>query len=149
MNALLRPWRWKRHDYSSCRKQLTNPTRRHIPTTLAFMRVDNTDETTINFVPPVRPSFRTEQLSSHLTDFYEIWHLRFFWNSVEKIPVSLKPDTNNGSFTHEDRRTFITVFRWILLTARNVLDRICGENKEHILCSTAFFPPPKIVLFMR
>ena len=38
---------------------------------------------------------RMEQLGSHGTDFPEIWYLRSFRKSVEKIQVLLKPDNNN------------------------------------------------------
>jgi hypothetical protein len=53
------------------------------------------------FVRPfVRPFVRMEQLSSHWTDFDEIWYLSFFFRkSVEKIQVSLKSDNSNGYFT--------------------------------------------------
>jgi len=37
-----------------------------------------------------------EQLGSHLTDFYDMWYLRLFLKSVEKIQVSLNSDKNNG-----------------------------------------------------
>jgi len=47
----------------------------------------------------VRPSVRTQQLSSHSTDFHEIWYLNIFRTTVEKIQVSLKPDKNNRYFT--------------------------------------------------
>jgi len=47
----------------------------------------------------VCPSFRTEQLCSHWTDFHEILCFSFFRKSVEKILVLLKPDKNNVYFT--------------------------------------------------
>jgi hypothetical protein len=47
----------------------------------------------------VCPSVRMEQLSSHWTDFHEIWFFRIFRKSVEKIQASLKSDKNNGYFT--------------------------------------------------
>jgi len=40
-----------------------------------------------------------EQLGSHLTDLSDIWYLKIFWKSVEKIRVSLKSDKDNGYFT--------------------------------------------------
>ena len=40
-----------------------------------------------------------EQLSSHYTDFHEIWYLSIFWKSVIKIQVLLKSDKNNRYFT--------------------------------------------------
>jgi len=53
-------------------------------------------KTIISFVMSVCPSVRMELLGSHCADFCEIWYLRFFWKSVEKIQVSLKSDTNKG-----------------------------------------------------
>ena len=47
-------------------------------------------------LPSVRPHGTTR---IHLTDFYEIWYLSIFRNSVTKIQVSLKSDKNNGYFT--------------------------------------------------
>jgi hypothetical protein len=47
----------------------------------------------------VHPSARTEQLSSHRTDFHKILYLNIFRKSTEKIQVSLKSNTNNGYFT--------------------------------------------------
>ena len=44
-------------------------------------------------------SVRMEQLVSHWTDFYEIWHLSIFIKSILKIQVLLKSDTNNWYFT--------------------------------------------------
>jgi hypothetical protein len=54
---------------------------------------------TISFVVSVRPSVPMEQLVSDWTDFHEIWYLRVFRNSVEKIQVSLKSGKNNRHFT--------------------------------------------------
>jgi len=50
---------------------------------------------TISFVVSVR----MEQFVSNWTDFQEIWYLRIFRKSVEKIQFSLKSDKNNGHFT--------------------------------------------------
>ena len=46
-----------------------------------------------------------EQLGSHRKNVYEIWYLRISRKSVEKIPVPLKSDKNNGYFTW--RRLYI------------------------------------------
>jgi hypothetical protein len=54
---------------------------------------------TISLVLFVRLSICMEQLCSHFTDSHEIWYSSIFRNSVEKIQVSLKSDTNNGYFT--------------------------------------------------
>jgi len=42
-----------------------------------------------------------EQLGSHWTDFHEIWYLRIFKKSVEKIRVSLKSGKNDGALYFE------------------------------------------------
>jgi hypothetical protein len=39
------------------------------------------------------------ELGSHWTDFDEIWYFSIFEKSVEKIPVSLKSNKNNGYVT--------------------------------------------------
>ena len=44
---------------------------------------------TISFIMSLRPSVCIEQLSSHWKDFHEIWYLRIFLKSFEKIQVSL------------------------------------------------------------
>ena len=36
----------------------------------------------------------------------------------------------------------------MLLTVRNILDKIVEKMKIHFSCSITFFPPQKIVLFM-
>jgi hypothetical protein len=47
----------------------------------------------------VSMSVRKEELGSRCMDFHEILYFGIFRNSVEKIPVSLKFDKNNGLFT--------------------------------------------------
>ena len=42
----------------------------------------------------VRLFIRTEQLGSYQKDFHEIWYLRIFKKSVEKIQILLKSDKN-------------------------------------------------------
>jgi hypothetical protein len=64
-----------------------------------------------------------------LTDFHDIWYLGIFRKSVEKIQDSLKSDNNNGT-AHEDLWTCIVVSRWIRLRTRDLLDKICRENKK-------------------
>jgi hypothetical protein len=39
-----------------------------------------------------------EQHGAHWADFHEIWYLRIFRKSAEKIQVSLKSEKNNGYF---------------------------------------------------
>jgi hypothetical protein len=47
----------------------------------------------------VRLSGRVDLFGSHCTDFLEIWYLRPFRKSVERIQVSLKSDKHNGYIT--------------------------------------------------
>jgi len=61
----------------------------------------------------IRLSARMEHLRSHWTDFHEIWYLRIFRKSLNKIQVSLKQDKNNLQFTW---RT-IYIFYHILLSS--------------------------------
>ena len=49
-------------------------------------------------LPAVFRRVRMERHGSHLTDFYEIWHLNIFLKSVEKIQGSLK----SQSYAPED-----------------------------------------------
>jgi hypothetical protein len=73
-------------------------------------RVRKIAKATISFVLSVRQSVRMEQLGSHWRYFREIWYLRIFGKSVEKIQVSLKSDKNNGTL-HEDLCTFMVISR--------------------------------------
>jgi hypothetical protein len=57
----------------------------------------------------VRPSFRMKQVDSPWKDFHEIWYLRIFRNSVDKIEVLLTSDKNNSTL-HEDQFTFWSHF---------------------------------------
>jgi hypothetical protein len=50
----------------------------------------------IKFIMSVRLSVHTEQLDSHWIGFHEILYLGIFRKSVEKIPMSLKSNRNNG-----------------------------------------------------
>jgi len=45
------------------------------------------------------PSFRTEQIGYHRTDFRDIWYWNIFRNLVERLLVSLKCDKNDRFFT--------------------------------------------------
>ena len=54
---------------------------------------------TISFVVPVCLSVRMEQLGFHWKDFHELWKLRIFRKSIEKVQVSLNLDQKNGYYT--------------------------------------------------
>jgi hypothetical protein len=80
------------------------------------------------------------------TDFEEILYLRLFRKSVEKIPVSLKSDKNNGYFTWR-LFIFMTISRWLLRRIRNVSSKSCRKNQNTHFVFSNFFP--KVVPFMR
>ena len=78
-----------------------------------------------------------EQLGSHWTKFYEIWYLRIFRKSVEKIQVSFKSDKANGYFTW--RPIYIFLSRSLLIM-KNVSDKSCRENlNTHFIFGNFFF----------
>ena len=81
---------------------------------------------------------RMEQLGSQYTDFHEIWHLRAFRKSVEKIKVSLKSYTNNGYFTW-GRINIFFISRSFLLRMRNVSEKPCTVNQNTHFVSSNFF----------
>jgi len=86
-----------------------------------------------------------EQLGSQYTDFHEIWHLRVFRKSVEKIRVSLKSYTNNGYFTWGRIHIYIMSLSF-LLRIRNVSEKLCTVNQNtHFVFSNFFLIFP----FMR
>jgi hypothetical protein len=70
-----------------------------------------------------------EQLGSHWADFREIWYLRIFQKSVEKIQVSLKSYKNKGYFTRTPIYNFL-LYLSFLLRMRNVSDKLCRENQS-------------------
>ena len=64
--------------------------------------------------------------------------LSTFWNSVEKIHVSLKSDKNNGYTLHEDLRKSM-ISRGIILIMGNVSDKSCRENQNKYFRFNIFF----------
>ena len=50
---------------------------------------------TISFGVPARPFVYKEQIGSHWTRFYGIWHLSVFRKYVEEILLSLKSNKND------------------------------------------------------
>ena len=71
-----------------------------------------------------------EQLGSHWTDFNEIWYLRIFRKSVEKIQVSLKPENTNIHLYH-----ISLMFSY----NKKCLDKSCRENQNTHFGSLFFF----------
>jgi hypothetical protein len=62
----------------------------------------------INLVLSVRLSVQMEELGYRWAEFHEIWYLRSFGRSVEKI--CLKSDKNKVT-VHDDLCTFIIISR--------------------------------------
>ena len=91
--------------------------------------------------PSVGPSAHMVQLGSHWTDFYEIWYLRIFRKSVEKIHVSLKSNNDNGFFAWRP----VYIYYCISLSSsynEKCFRQICRENRNtHFMFNNS--PPPK------
>jgi hypothetical protein len=81
---------------------------------------------------------RMEQLGSQRTDVHEIWYLKIFLKSVEKIHVSLESDKNNGYF-NEYLSTFMIIFRLILLRMKMFQTKAREKIKTHILYSATCY----------
>jgi len=81
-----------------------------------------------------------EQLGSHWTDFIEIWYLNIIRKTDEKILFFLNKTRITGTL-HKDVIVLMILSPWILFRIRNILDKICGENHNTILCSIT--PPPE------
>jgi hypothetical protein len=86
----------------------------------------------------VYSSVCTEQLSSHWTDFHEIWYWVFLKNLCRKFRLYWNL-TRIMDTLHEDLCAFMIISRWILLRMRNVSDKSCEKIKASILCSITFF----------
>ena len=87
---------------------------------------------------PVRLSVRVKQLGSHWTDFHEIWYLRIFLQSGEKIKISLKSYKKKEYFTWIPVYIFI-ISRSFLLRMRNISDNSFRENQNTLLVFSLFF----------
>jgi hypothetical protein len=92
---------------------------------------------TISFIMSVYPSVHMEKLSSHWTDFHEIWYLNICQKSVKKIQVSLKSDNNNGYFT----RSPMYIYNILLNSSENEMfpKQVAEKLKMHTLCSVTLF----------
>ena len=104
------------------------------------MHLKNCQKATISYVTlvclSVRSSDLTEELGYHWTNFHEVWYLRIFRKSVEKIQFSLKSAQNNRYFTLR-LCTFMTIsmnHSYYVNCFRQELER----RSEHILRSIAF-----------
>ena len=74
-----------------------------------------------------------EQLGSHWTYFHEIWYLKNFWKSSEKIKVSLKSDKSNGNLTRRPTHIFDNISLKMFQT------NACRENRNTHFTLSNFF----------
>ena len=65
-------------------------------------------------------------------DSHDIWFLSIFRKYGEKTKV-VSNMTRITNTLYEDLCTFMIVSRSVLLEMRNVSDKLCTENKTHIL----------------
>ena len=93
--------------------------------------------------PSIHPSARMEQFGCQPMDFHEFWYLNVFWKSVKKFKISLNLTIIMGA-THETLYTFMKSC-WILITLRNILDRISRENKKNAFFVQWLFPENHVI----
>jgi hypothetical protein len=86
-------------------------------------------------------SIRMEQFYSHLTDFHEIWCLRIFWKTVEKIRFSWKYHKNNRYFTWTTY--FFLSCRFQFFLEWKMFQTKVAEKIETHIVYTIMSPPPK------
>jgi hypothetical protein len=77
-----------------------------------------------------------EQLSSHLTDFHEIWYLSIFRKYVEKFQLSLKSDKRKGYM-----KTFLHLWQYLpeLLLEREMCQKKLQREKHVFVFGNFFF----------
>jgi len=80
-----------------------------------------------------------EQLGSDWTDFHEIWYLRSFRKSVQKIEVSLRSDKNKGHFKWRPIHIFFPYLAHFFLQWEMFQTKVVEKNKTHVLCSIFVF----------
>ena len=87
----------------------------------------------------VCPSVCVEKLSSHWTDFHEIYFFFFFENKSRKFNLHWNLTRIKGTL-HKDQYTFTITSRSVFLRVKNVWDRSCTENENtHFMFGNSFF----------
>jgi hypothetical protein len=87
-------------------------------------------KTTVSFpIPAVCLSVCLEEVSTHWTDFHDIWCLSIPRKSIEKIQMSSNL-LRMTSTSHEDLHKFTIISRRILLRMRNIPDKSCRKNQK-------------------
>jgi len=89
--------------------------------------------------PSVHRSVRMEHLGSHWTDFHEIWCMRIFWKSFEKVQVSLQSDKNHGYFTWRPVRLHSRYLAQSFLEWEIMPKKAVDKIKTHFVFSNSFF----------
>ena len=87
----------------------------------------------------VRLSVHMEQLGSHWADFHEIWYLKIFRKSVEKIQLSLKSNNSKGHFAWRPIYIFLSSLAHFFLEWEMFQIKVVEKIRTHILCSVTFF----------
>ena len=88
---------------------------------------------TRSFVMPVRLSLLMTQFGTHWTYLHEIWYLRYFRKSVNKIPVPLKSVKLNNTLNAVEYIFFI-ISRLFLIRIRNVSNESFIDNQIIHFC---------------
>jgi hypothetical protein len=96
----------------------------------------------------VCPSVHMEQLGSHWTDFPEIWYLSIFWNTVEKIQVSLKSDKHNWYFTWRSLDIFDHILPSSSENEKCFKQKLLKKTKQNFCSVTFFFTPPNRAVYV-
>jgi hypothetical protein len=98
----------------------------------------NFQKLTISCVPSVRPSEWDNSASTgRIVMKFDTW---VFLENLLSTSSFIKNLTRITDISHEDRYTFSTISRLILLRMRNVSDKSCRENQNtHFVFSKFFF----------
>jgi len=100
-------------------------------------------KTAISFALSVFSSFCLSSWNNsahHWTEYHGIRYMQIFRKSILKIQVLLKSEKNNG-YLHEKLCKFMIIFLLILVTMRNVSDKVCRENQNtYSMFNNFFFP---------
>jgi len=110
-----------------------------------FRRVCKIAKSDYSSCPSVRSP--TLELGFHGADFLEIWYLRIFRKSVEKIQVSLISDKNKGYFTWRPMNIFGHISLSSFLEWEMFQRKAVEKIKTRILCSVNFFSPKIVPLW--
>jgi hypothetical protein len=111
-----------------------------IPTSIfltsLFRHIQKWQKATISFVwsvcPFIHPFIRLSAWNNSAPTI-RICIKDCIWGFFENMSTKFKSDwtvRKVASTLHEDVCTFVIIFRWILLTMKNISDKICRKNKK-------------------